>query len=452
LNGDQSLGDLLAWLDRHINLEAVRSGRAGRAGEPSLERIRLLTSLLGDPERVAPVIQVTGTNGKGSTTRMVAALLAAHGLSVGTYLSPHLERLNERIAVDSVPVSDEELKGLLLTLCSVEEHQLAQLSRRGLAALPPTWFELMTAAAFLHFANVAVQAMVLEVGLGGRFDATNVADALVACVTNIELDHTEILGPTRELIAAEKAGILKSGATLVLGEEDPHLAPIFEAEARAVGAAGILRKGVDFGVRVNRIAHGGRQLDLATPLASYDDLFLSLHGPHQADNAVVALTAVETFFGRPLDPAIVSKTLRSVAVPGRLEVVGHRPLVLLDGAHNPAGAAALGAALADDFALGGRILIVFGCLAGREPGELLGQIAAAVFGRVEEVFACAPPSPRALPATAVVEAAETIGLPATCYETVAGALEAAIGRASPTDLVLVTGSLYLVGAARSLLG
>jgi dihydrofolate synthase/folylpolyglutamate synthase len=333
-----SLGDAIAWLDRHINLEAIERGDAGRAAEPTLERIGALMAAMGDPQRAYPIVHVTGTNGKGSTTRMISSLLMAQGLSVGTITSPHLETMNERIATNLEPISDDELLELLLALEELEHF----VRERGLCEVAPTWFELVTAAAYRHFADAPVDAAVVEVGLGGRWDATNVGDGIVAVVTNVALDHVEILGPTRSHIAREKAGIVKAGATVVLGEDDPELVEIFAEQSAAVGAGALWRRGVDFGLEASRLAVGGRLMDLRTPGGEYRDLFLPLYGAHQGENAAVALSAAEAFFGAPLAPEVVATAFNATRVPGRLEVAHRRPLVLLDGAHNPAGANVLG--------------------------------------------------------------------------------------------------------------
>lgn len=437
-----SLGDALAWLDRHVDLEKIEQGLAGRAAAPTLERIRGLLDAMGDPQQSYPVVHVTGTNGKGSTTRICSTLLSAQGLSVGTYTSPHLERLNERIAHDGTPIDDVELEEGLQALAALEDFLVARESW----PVPPTWFELVTAVAYRWFADVAVEAGVVEVGLGGRYDATNAADGAVAVVTNVELDHVNILGPTREQIAREKAGIVKPGAILVLGERDPAIARFFVDEARAVGARAVWQRGVDFECTANRTAHGGRLLDLRTPEASYGDLYLPLFGTHQGENAAAALAAAEALLGAPVAPDVVTEAFAATTVPGRLEVVGRRPLVLLDGAHNPAGASALGAALAEDFAAAQRIVAVVGFLRGRDPGELLAALGT---DRLGTVVACAPSSPRALPMEAVVAAARSLGVAAERFEAVPDALEAALRLAGPDDLVLVTGSLYVVGAARA---
>lgn len=449
------MGDALAWLDSHVNLEAIESGRAGRAREPTLERIRRLLGLLADPQRCAPVLHVTGTNGKGSTTRMVTELLMAHGLVVGTYTSPHLERLNERISIDTEPIDDDELASVLGVLQRLEASGLLASGAAGAAAstelarLAPTWFELVTAAAFVTFADHAVAVQAIEVGLGGRYDATNVADGTVCCITNIELDHTAILGPTRAHIAREKAGIIKPSSTVVLGEDDEALLPIFLEVAEAAGAASVVVMGRDFGCTSNQLAVGGRLVDLRTPRTTYDDLFVGLHGPHQAENAAIAVTAVESLFGRELERALVEAALSRVRVPGRLEVLRRHPLVVLDGAHNAAGALAAGRAIAEDFARASRVLLVMGCLRGRDPAELLAGFSAD--RRLAHVYACAPVTPRAQAAELVVGAARSCGIAASQFAGVADALEAALAEAGPQDLVLVSGSLYVVGAARSVL-
>ena len=256
-----------------------------------LSRMEALIELLGSPQLQYPAIHITGTNGKTSTARMTTALLVSAGLSVGTDTSPYLQRLNERMSWNGEPISDEELDRILVLLSDVEP----------VLADRPSYMEIINAAAFEWFADIAVDVAVIEVGLGGKWDATNVVDGRVAVVTNVELDHVEYLGPTRRGIAEEKAGIVKPGATLVLGETDPELVPIFTER----GPARVTR-GVDFGVSANALALGGRLVDLFTPYASYPDLFLPLHGSHQADNAAAALAAAECFLERPLGYDVVA--------------------------------------------------------------------------------------------------------------------------------------------------
>lgn len=427
-----SYQDALDFLDAHLNLETVS---ARRALTPSLDRIRLLTEYMGDPQRQYPVIHVTGTNGKTSTSAIITALLKAKGLAVGTYTSPHLERVNERLQWNGDPIADDAFAEVVAEVAQFE---------RLLGDERPTYFELVTAAAFRWFADIAVDAAVIEVGLGGSWDATNVADGRVAVITNVGIDHVEYLGPTREGIAREKSGIVKPGSTLVLGETDPALADIFDA----AGANEVWRRGEDFACESNRLAVGGRVLDLRTPLARYDDVFLPLHGAHQGDNAACALAAVEAFFAAPVEPDLVVEGMASATSPGRMEVMGRHPLCILDGAHNPAGARAAAATLDETFAEAGDRILVLGLLQGRDPDEML---AAFAHSRLRLVVACPPPSSRAMPARDVVAAAARLGIAAVEARSVEEAVDHAVEAADPEELILITGSLYVVGAARTAL-
>jgi len=422
-------------------LEAIERGVAGRQAAPTLERIGALMAASGEPQRDYPVVHITGTNGKGSTTTMVATLLHARGLHVGSYMSPDLEVLNERILLDGEQIGDDDLRIGLGALAALEVF----LMDRGDLKDAPTWFELMTAAAYRHFADQAVDAAVVEVGLGGKYDATNVAHGSVAVVTNVDLDHVAILGPTRADIASEKAGIIKEGATVVIGERDPAIVDIFSERARAVSAQAVWRCGEDFACLSSTVAHGGRVVDIRTPYAVYEDVFLPLLGAHQGDNAAVALSAAEAFFAGPLDEGLVCDALRSVSVPGRLEIVGRRPLVVLDGAHNPAGMSVLRTALEDEFGLFERIIIVVGFLRGREPQAMFDAL---LTDRVAHVVACAPASLRALPAEDVARAAHGAGLDVSVAEGVKEGLREGVQCAREQDLVVVTGSLKVVGEAR----
>lgn len=424
-----------AWLDAHVNLEStgLPPGADRRATAPTLKRIEELVRLLGSPEESYPVIHLTGTNGKTSVARMISALLEASGLSVGSYTSPHLERVNERIAWNGEPVDDATLALLLSRIADVEPH----LPER------PSYFEILTAAAFTWFSDIAVDVAVVEVGVGGTWDATNVVDGQVAVVTNVSVDHVEYLGPTREQIAAEKAGIVKAGATLVLGETDPALVGTFLER----GAGSVETRGQDFGVTANTPAHAGRSIDLYTPDARYDGVYLPLHGAHQADNAVAALAAAESFLGRPLSEDVVTDAFATVRSPGRLEVVRHQPLVVLDGAHNVAGAHALGAALSEEFPNAPRTLVV-GFLREKEPHEMLAALDAE---HVARLISCRPPSSRALDPAAVAAAAVDLGVNPARVETldsVDDAVAHALAVTAPDQQVIVTGSLYTVGAAR----
>lgn len=394
--------------------------------------MRELCAVLGDPQDHQPTVHVTGTNGKGSVARLITALIGAHDLPVGTYASPHLETINERISRNGEAISDEQLAAVLSDLAGIEP----------LLGHTPSYFELLTAAAFRWFSDEAVAAAVVEVGLLGRWDATNVVNGVVAVLTNVGHDHTDGVGDWRARVAEEKAGIVKEGSTFVVGERDPALDPIF----RATPAAAIWRRDVDFACTSNRLAVGGRVLDLRTPGGSYTDVFLALHGPHQGDNAAVALAATEAFFGRPLAEDLVAEAFAAVRNPGRLEVIGRDPLVILDGAHNPEGADALAEALAEGFAVTGDVFLVLGVLAGRDPRpllEALGVDEAAV------VVCCTPDSPRALPAADLAAQVAALGGTAQVIDDVGAAVRRAIDGAQVDDAVVVAGSLYTVGAARS---
>jgi dihydrofolate synthase / folylpolyglutamate synthase len=427
------------WLDAHVNLETgVGVPARGGVGKRLLavERERPLMELLGSPELEYPVLHVTGTNGKTSVVRMIAALLEAAGLSTGTYTSPHLARVNERMAWNGEPIADDVLDELLTAVAAVED----------LLPDAPSYFEILTAAALRWFGDVAVDVAVVEVGLGGTGDATNVVRGDVAVVTNVSMDHVEYIGPTLADIAAEKAGIVEPGAVLVLGETDPALVPYFLA--REPGSVAIRDR--DFGVRSNRLAVGGRLLDLYTPYGTHDEVFLALHGAHQADNGALALTAVESFLGRALADDLVADAFRNVETPGRLEVVRHRPLVLLDGVKNVAGAHALRAALAEEFADSPRTLVV-GLMREKEPHEMLDALGVVDAARL---VCCRPDSPRGLDPEAVADAAYDLGVDRERVEViddVRAAVEFAVDTTPADGQVVITGSLYVVSPARAVL-
>jgi dihydrofolate synthase / folylpolyglutamate synthase len=423
----------LAWLDSHIDFEA-RMPR--RRALPSLDRMRGLTSLLGEPQESIPSIHVTGTNGKGSTSAMATALLMAKGLTVGTYTSPNLHAVAERLAENGEPIDDASLTDVLTELALLE----TLLPER------PTRFELLTAAALSWFSTEAVDAMVVEVGLGGTWDCTNVVRGDVAVLTNVSFDHTDVLGPTLEGIARDKAGIIEPGSRVVVGEMAPELVDIVRGRAEEVGAASVWVAGRDFGCETNRVAVGGRVVTLWTPGGRYEDVLVPLHGAHQGVNASVALASVEAFFGDALAPDVVEEGLASVRVPGRLEVLGRRPLLLVDGAHNAAGMAALADALTEEFAVDGASVAVVGMLSGRDPSAMLAPLASV---GVATIVACEPDSPRAMPVAAVSEAGRALGLSVYEEPEVSNALRVARGMVDADGLVVVAGSLYVVAAARA---
>ena len=419
--------EALAYLDEHASYE-----KTGRVESPSTEKIERILGAMGDPHLDYRVIHITGTNGKGSTTQIITRLLIAQGLRVGTYSSPHLEDVRERIQVDGEKVSEEEFATNIAAVADAEV----------MAGVRPSYFEIVTAAAFRHFSDVAVDVAVIEVGMLGRWDATNVVRPDVSVITNIALDHTEFAGPTHADIAREKAGIIKQGCVAVVGETRDDLVPVFAVEPHE----SMLVRGEDFDVVDNELALGGRLLHVRTRRGEYQGVFLALHGAHQGLNASAAIVAVEEFFASALDPEIVAEACAAVTMPGRFEVVGHQPLVILDGAHNPAGADVCATVFFDDFDPPGRRLLVVGALTGRDVGETLAALRADEF----DVVICATtPSPRARPASEIAAAARALGC-ANVVEapSVENACDRALRDAGAEDAVLVAGSLYVVGAAR----
>ena len=422
--------EALAYLESRSSYE-----RSGRIESPSTDTIERLCWVLGDPQHSAPVVHITGTNGKGSTAQMITRILMAAGLKVGTYTSPHLERINERMQIDGEPISDREFGEHVGAIAEIEE----------IAGVRPGFFDICTAAAFRWFADDVVDVMVVEVGLLGRWDATNVVSSSVAVITNIGLDHTEFAGPTKAHIAREKAGIIKPSSVVVTGETDPELLEIFAAE----GGAQLLARDVDFEILANDLAVGGRVVDLRTPLATYQEVFVPLHGRHQGENLAVSLCAVEALFGQPVSSEVLEDAMAMVSMPGRFEVMSHQPLVVIDGAHNPAGADVCASVFFQDFDPAGRRMLVVGCLNGRDPDELLSALRADEFDRIA---VCTAPSPRGRPASELAAAARRLGCDpddVVQVESVADAIDTLLSGAGPDDAVLVTGSLYVVGAARA---
>ena len=428
-----SLDDAVAWLDSHIDFE---TNMPSRRALPTLDRMDELMAVLGDPHQSIPSLHITGTNGKGSTSAMVTALLMAKGLTVGTYTSPNLHVVTERLAYNGERIDDVSFMDVLSELASLEP----------LVGERPTRFELLTAAAFAWFADQAVDVMVVEVGLGGTWDCTNVMHGDVAVLTNFSYDHTDVLGPTLEGIAEDKAGIIEPGSLVVVGETSAELVGVVEAHAVAVDAASVWVVDRDFGCASNQVAVGGRLITVWTPGGRYDDIVVPLHGAHQGRNAACALAAVEAFFGSPLDGDVVDEGFAAVRMPGRLEVLGRRPLLLVDGAHNVAGMTALGASLTDEFAVEGDTVAVVGMLSGRDPLAMLAGLAPT---GATTVVACQPDSPRALPASDVADAARALGLRVFVEPKIVEALSLARGLVDARGLIVVAGSLYVVGTARA---
>jgi dihydrofolate synthase/folylpolyglutamate synthase len=425
-------------MDYQQAVEALYARRPTRMG-PSLERISHLAELLDHPERTAPAVHLTGTNAKTTTARMLAALLAAFGVGAGIYTSPHLQDVRERVALTGRPISTVEFAETWTYL----QPYLAEVDRAH--DQPVTFYEALTALAFTWFAELPVDAQVVEVGMGGTWDATNLVHGDVAVINRVGLDHPE-LGGTPAEVAGEKAGIIKRGATVVSQAQDDDVLAILAERAEQLDAR-LLVEGRDFGVERRRLAVGGQILDLSTPAGTVPEVLLPLHGRHQADNAAGALAAVQAFLGgREVDAETVRAGFATVTSPGRLEVVSRQPMVLLDGAHNPAGARALAAALLEEFVVDRRILVV-ASLADKDLRGILEGLAPAT-GRL---ILTTNRNPRAAPVERLRKEAEALGLVAETAPDVATAVREAIDSASETEAVVVTGSLSTVGEARDLL-
>ena len=424
--------------------------------EPSLDRICALVDLLGDPHRAVPVIHLAGTNGKTSTARMVESVLRALGLRTGLFTSPHLHSLRERIRIDGAPVDLERF----VTVFDDIAPYVAIADRSGAKAGGPplSFFEVMTGLAFATFADAPVDVVILEAGMGGRWDATNVADAAVAVVTPIALDHMDYLGPDLASIAGEKAGIIKPGSSVVLAAQELAVAEVLlracvEADATAA------REGVEFGVVGRAPAIGGQLLTLQGPAGLYPEIFLPLFGAHQAANAAMALAAAEAFLGgggTALNPDLVRQGFAAVESPGRLEVVRRGPTVVVDAAHNPHGAAALAAAIADGFEFTSLVGVV---------GVLSDKDARGVLEALEPVLAEVVITRSASPRSTDVDTLAAIAVEVFGADRVevssrlADALDLAITRADEAAAelgggsgVLVTGSVVTAAEARALLG
>jgi dihydrofolate synthase / folylpolyglutamate synthase len=419
--------------------------------EPTLDRIRAFTELLGDPQRGYPVIHLTGTNGKTSTSRMIDTLLRALDLRTGRFTSPHLERINERITIDGEPLTDEEFVRAFNDIAPYTH--LVDASQEH----PLSFFETIVAMAYAAFADAPVDVAVVEVGMGGAWDATNVADGVVAVVTPIAVDHARYLGNTVEDIAVEKAGIIKPGATAVLTEQRPGPAEVLLRRCAEVEAT-VVREGLEFGV-VSRIpAVGGQMVTLRGLRAEYDEVFLPLYGAHQAQNAAAALAAVEAFLGdQVLDAELVRDAFSRVTSPGRLEIIRRSPMILLDAAHNPHGAETAAAALEDSFAFS-PLIGVIGVMADKEYEAVLGAFAPPL----AHVVITENSTARALPALELAATArEVFGADrvsvaprlADAIDEATALAEAgeAVGSSIGTGAVLVTGSVVTVGEARALL-
>jgi dihydrofolate synthase/folylpolyglutamate synthase len=418
--------------------------------EPSLERVRDLVDLLGNPQNSYPVVHISGTNGKTSTARMVDELLRELGLRTGRFTSPHLESITERICLDGEPVDADHFAAAYAEIAPY----LDLVDRRHEIRL--SFFEVLVAMAYSAFADAPVDAAVVEVGLGGSWDATNVVDGRVAVVTPVAVDHREYLGDTVEEIAGEKAGIIKRGAVAVLAHQPEAAAEVLLRRAAELGAT-IAREGLEFGVRTREVAVGGQLLGLEGLAGSYDEVFLPVHGAHQAQNAACAVAAVEAFLGGgrdALDADAVRAAFARVGSPGRLEVFRRGSTVLVDAAHNPAGAHALAMAVTEEFTFGSLV----GVVAALRDKDVLG-ILEELEPVIDLVVATENSSPRAMRLEDMVGLALQVFGEDRVYQaaTMPEAIDVAVGlaeREAPLGGggVLVTGSVVTAGDARMLLG
>ncbi|MEV7970280.1 folylpolyglutamate synthase/dihydrofolate synthase family protein [Sphaerisporangium sp. NPDC088356] len=415
--------------------------------DPTLDRINVLMDLLGQPQRAYPVVHITGTNGKSSTARMIDSLLRERNLRVGRFTSPHLTSMRERISIDGEPLSEDRFVEVY-----EDVHPYLELVDQEQGRL--SFFETLTAMAFAAFADAPVDVAVIEVGMGGTWDSTNVADGVVSVITPISLDHVGYLGPDIETIAREKAGIIKPGATAVLAQQPLAAAEVLMRRAAETGAT-VAREGLEFGVAHREVAMGGQLLRLQGLKGVYDEVFLPLFGEHQAGNAVCALAAVEALTGGddPLDADLVRRAFAQVTSPGRLEVIRRGPTVVVDAAHNPGAMEVVVQALEESFGFS-RLVAVVAVMADKDVSGVLELLEPVV----EEIVVTRNSSPRSMDPEELATLAEDIFGSERVHEVarIDDAIDVALGLAEETGEfggagVLITGSVVTVGDARTLL-
>lgn len=421
----------VAFLDRRI----------GYGIRPGLERIEKLLELMGDPHVSYPVIHVAGTNGKTTAVRMISDILGAHGLFTGSFTSPHLHRVEDRYSIGGTAFGKTHLARAVEDVAPfviMQEEQFGDV---------PTYFELTAAVGFGAFAVDAVDVAVVEVGLGGRFDATNVVQADVSVITGIALDHTGYLGETQGEIAAEKAAIVKDGGVLVTGPLSPEAAAAVAARVAETSATWH-QAGQEFRLLQSSQDERGWLVDVAGMYANYEELVLGIHGRHQMTHLATAIAACEAFFGRALDDAALREAAAMVRSPGRLEVAGLNPTILIDGAHNVEGFVGLATALNEEFEEE-KWTLVLGVRGDRDIAALIAPLK----GNVDRIVATSAVDRLAVdPNEVAAAAAEILEVPAEVVPTVSEAVKVAIADVEPPAGVLIAGSLYVVGEARHALG
>ena len=428
----ESYVEALTWLESHIDFERVAPNRQEL---PTLAPIFDTLAMLADPQNDYPTVHITGTNGKGTTTTLTSALLGSTGLRVGTFTSPDLHAVNERIALNGEPIDDDTFIGLFSRLNDVESVTGIKLTR----------FELLTVAALLHFSDEGVDVAVIEVGMGGTWDSTNVINSDVAVLTNVDLDHTAVLGTTISAIASDKVGIFRTGGISILATTNAVVVEIAQKKASELGST-LWSIETDFSLERNELALGGRAITLRTPYEHYEEVLVSLHGIHQGVNAATAIITAEAFLGRGLGEEVVRATLRSARMPGRMELISRKPMIVVDGAHNPAGVRALVATLDGAFHVEGTRRCILGMLTGREIIDMVTPLVELGF---TEFHCCAPHSPRAASAHDVAQAVRNAGGVAIEHPSVAAALAYAREHSTDEDLIVAAGSLYLVAEVRA---
>ncbi len=436
-----------------VPADRVYAELLARVGEenpqPRLEATRRVAELLGDPQRSYPIIHITGTNGKTSTARIAESILRAHGLRTGLMTSPHLVRMNERIVIDGEPISNE---ALVANWDDIQPYlRMIDADLEAAGELPVTFFEALTVLAFACFADAPVDVVVLEVGMGGEWDSTNIADGQVAVFTPIDLDHTHRLGTTISEIATTKAGIIKPAASVVSARQTPDALTAIRRAVQLTESTFVI-EGDGFALESTTLAVGGQVIDVRGIAGRYKDLFLPLFGDHQAENATVAIAAVESFLGagtQALDHDVLAEGLATATSPGRLQILGTDPTVLIDAAHNPHGARALAASLETYFDFK-ELVLVMGILEDKDAHGIVDALAP----HATRIHVTQSHSDRAIPANALAEQVDRWAhdIQQLEFDTLDSALTEAREWAADAEgrAVLVTGSITLVGEALQL--